>query len=55
MLRGSERTDPCLPRPAHHFFFFFFFVSNFWGLAILKKLNTETCVYRTKFGIVMFI
>ena len=27
--------------------------SNFWGLAILKKLNTETSVFRTKFGIVM--
>ena len=22
------------------------FLSNFWGSAILRKLNTETCVYR---------
>ena len=28
---------------------------NVWGLAILKKLITEACVYRTKFGIVTFI
>ena len=50
---GSERADRCLPRPAHQLFFFFF--SNFWGLAILKKFNTETRVYRTKFGNVTFI
>lgn len=28
---------------------------NFWGLAILQKSNTETCVYNTKFGIVTII
>lgn len=32
-----------------------FFLPNFWGLVILKKLNTETCIYNTKFGIVTFI
>ena len=32
-----------------------FFLSNFWGLSTLKKLNTETCVCCTKFGIVTFI
>ena len=31
------------------------FLSNFWGLAILKKLNTETSDYRTKIGNVTFI
>ena len=31
------------------------FLSNFWGLAVLKKLNTETHIYRTKYGNVTFI
>ena len=31
------------------------FVSNVLGLAIMNKLNTETRIYRTKFGIVTFI
>ena len=31
------------------------FLSNFWGLATLKKINTETRVFCTKFGIVKFI
>ena len=30
------------------------FLSNFGGLAILRKLTIETRVYRTKFGIVTF-
>ena len=32
-----------------------FCVSNFWGIPILKKLNTEMRVYRTKIGNVTFI
>ena len=31
------------------------FLSKFWVLEIMKKLNTETRFYRTKFGIAMFI
>ena len=31
------------------------FLSNFWGLKILKKLNTEIRIYLTKFGNVTFI
>ena len=31
------------------------FLLNFWGLAILKKLNTEMCFNHTEFSIVMFI
>ena len=31
------------------------FLLYVWGIALLKKLNTETCVYCTKIGIVMFI
>ncbi|MEW8548455.1 MAG: hypothetical protein AB2693_33550, partial [Candidatus Thiodiazotropha sp.] len=31
------------------------FLSNFWGLATLKKLNTETRVCRTKLGMATFI
>ena len=31
------------------------FLSNLLGLAILTKLNTETCVFRYKFGNVTFI
>ena len=44
--RGSERADPCLPRPAHQSFF-----QTFGALAILRKINTESLVHRTKFGI----
>ena len=47
---GLERAGRCLPRPAHHLF-----LSNFWGLAIPKKSNTETRVYRFKFGNGVFI
>ena len=47
---GSEGADPCLPRHAHQLF-----LSHFWALVILKKLNAETRVYRTKFGIVTCI
>ena len=32
-----------------------FCVSNFWGIPILKKLNTEMRVYRTKIDNVTFI
>ena len=31
------------------------FLSNFWGLAILKKLNKETRVYRAKISLVTSI
>ena len=39
--------DACRDLPITCFF-------NFWGLAILKKLNTETFVFRTKIGNVTF-
>ena len=44
-LPGFRSQDLCITS----------FLSNFLGLAILKKLNTETRVYRTEYGIVTFI
>ena len=39
LICGSERAARCLPRPVHHIF-----LSNVWGIAILKKLNTDMSI-----------
>ena len=50
VCRNASVTVPrCLPRPAYHLFSF-----KLLGLAMLKKLNTEMRVYRTKLGNVTF-
>ena len=47
---GSELDDRCLPRSAHYLLSF-----QLLGVASLKKFNTETHVYRTKFVYVTII
>ena len=47
---ATVRAAPSLPRPAYHLLFH----SDFYTWAIPKKLNTETRVCCTKFGIVTY-